>query len=122
MKIPASAVGTRTGIAVVADPVESGTDDSLLQALFGSADGDAPPPPKNLPALRAQYTAAGLSGLRVVAVPGVRGDDILAAFNGDQTDLSEDEVAAIQAQVKVAQELPAVALAGGAAIDVRPTR
>ena len=119
VKIPRAAKGEKTGIAVLADPVEAVTDSSLSDALFAD-DSDAPPPPKNLPALRALYTPEGLSGLRVVAVPGVSGDEVIAAFNGDDTPLTDDDIAAIQKQVKVAQELPTVTVSGSASVDVRP--
>lgn len=121
VRIPKYAAGMRTGIVVVADPVETVSDDALLSALFGD-DEESGPPPKNLPALRSLYTAAGISGLRVLAVPGLTGDEILATLSGEDTGLSDDEVEALQKQVKVAKQLPTVTVAGGASINVRPTR
>ncbi|MFT4034451.1 MAG: hypothetical protein QM679_02620 [Patulibacter sp.] len=123
VRIPRAAAGLRTGIAVLSDPVEVASDESLADALFVSDDdSDAPAPPKNLPALRARYTPSGLSGLRVVAVPGVSGKEIVAALDGEDTSLSDDEVAAVQARVQVAKELPTVTVAGSAAVNVRPSR
>lgn len=121
VRIPKYAAGQRTGIVVVADPVETVSDDALAAALFGEDEG-AGTPPKNLPALRSLYTASGISGLRVIAVPGLTGDEILATFAGEDTGLSEDDVEALQRQVKVAKQLPTVTVAGGASINVRPTR
>ncbi len=105
----------------LADPVEATSDASLSDALF-SDDGssDAPAPPKNLRALRALYTPFGLSGLRAVAVPGVPGDEVLAAFAGDDTDLSDEEIAELQRRTKVVKELPTVTVAGSASVNVRP--
>jgi hypothetical protein len=122
VRIPRAAAGVRTGIAVLADPVETVTDSSLASSLFGGEDGDAPAPPKNLPALRSLYTPSGLSGLRVVAVPGVSGDEVLAGFAGEDTSLSDEEVTALQRRVKVAKELPTVTVAGSAFVNVRPSR
>lgn len=121
VRIPKYAAGMRTGIVVVADPVETVSDDALISALFGD-DEESGPPPKNLPALRSLYTAAGISGLRVLAVPGLTGDEILATLSGEDTGLSDEEVEALQKQVKVAKQLPTVTVAGGASINVRPTR
>lgn len=121
VRIPREAAGVRTGIVVVADPVETVSDDALAAALFGDDEG-ASAPPKNLPALRSLYTAAGISGLRVIAVPGLTGDEILATFSGEDTGLGDDEVEALQRQVKVAKQLPTVTVSGGASINVRPTR
>ncbi|MEH3054636.1 MAG: hypothetical protein PGN13_11635 [Patulibacter minatonensis] len=121
VRIPKSAAGQRTGIAVLSDPVEAVSDDTLSISLFGDDSEDAPPP-KNLPALRALYTPAGISGLRVLAVPGVSGRELVAAFSGDETPLDDDEVAALQAMVKVAKETPTVTVSGAASVDVRPTR
>lgn len=121
VRIPKYAAGLKTGLVVVADPVETVSDDALAAALFGEDDGSSAPP-KNLPALRSLYTAAGISGLRVIAVPGLTGDEILATFSGEDTGLSDEEVEALQKQVKVAKALPTVTVTGGASINVRPTR
>ncbi|MBO9535003.1 MAG: hypothetical protein J7513_18665 [Solirubrobacteraceae bacterium] len=120
VRIPKAAAGLRTGIAVLADPVEVTSDASFSDALFGD-DEDSPAPPKNLSALRALYTPSGLSGLRAVAVPGVPGDEILAAFAGDETDLSDEEITELQRRVKVAKELPTVTVTGSASVNVRPS-
>jgi hypothetical protein len=121
VRIPKYAAGMRTGIAVLADPIEASADDSLAAALFGD-DDESFAPPKNLPALRSLYTAAGISGIRVIAVPGMSGDEILATFAGEDTGLEDDQVAELQKQVKVGKELPTVTVAGSAALNVRPTR
>jgi hypothetical protein len=121
VRIPKYAAGMRTGIVVVADPVETVSEDALAAALFGDDEG-ASPPPKNLPALRSLYTASGISGLRVLAVPGLTGDEILATLAGEDTGLSDEEVEGLQKQVKVAKQLPTVTVSGGASINVRPTR
>jgi hypothetical protein len=122
VRIPKAAAGLRTGIAVLADPVETTSDTSLADALFASDDSDELAPPKNLAALRALYAPTGLSGLRAVAVPGISGDEVLAAFSGDDTDLGDEEIAELQRRVKVVKELPTVTVAGSASIDVLPSR
>ncbi len=121
VRIPKYAAGLKTGIVVVADPLEITSDDALAASLFGEDDGSSVPP-KNLPALRSLYTAAGISGLRVIAVPGLTGDEILSTLSGEDTGLSDEEVEALQKQVKVAKQLPTVTVSGGASINVRPTR
>lgn len=122
VRIPKYGAGMKTGIAVLADPVEAFSDASLGDVLFGSDDSDAPPPPKNLAALRALYTGAGISGLRVIAVPGFDGEELLGALSGQDSGLDDADLTALAKAVRIGQELPTVQVAGSAAINVRPTR
>ncbi len=127
MKIPRAAARRPTGILVTAAPIESPSFDSevsdeLLLALGGAEMGFLGAAPKDLTALRGQFTSAGLSGIRSIAMPGLSGGQLRAVLEGGDSETPRAEMLALRRSSRLARQFPALDLSGGAVITVRPTR
>lgn len=122
VKIPKSAAGQRTGIVVLSGPAGA-ADLELLEELFEDEESIGVAP-KNLDELRKGYTNDGVSGLRVGVFPGLSGATALEALSGEaeDSDLDEEEYAALVSSMKLAYELPTYALSGAASTSVTPKK
>ncbi|MDQ8043464.1 MAG: hypothetical protein AAGC46_01415 [Solirubrobacteraceae bacterium] len=127
LKIPRAAAGERTGLVITGDTIDTSgnaasSDSSSSDAIdLTFSDDDGTPAPKSVKGLRSLYTTDGESGLRAIIAPGTGGKTILDGIEGSEdSQLSDDEVAAYQATAKLVWELPAVQLSGGASATITP--
>ena len=122
LKIPKYSAGQKTGIVVLSGPAGA-SDAELFEELFAD-ESDIGSVPKSLDALREQYTNDGVSGLRAAVIPGLSGKQALELLTGDaeDSDLDEDELAALDDEVKLVHELPTYALEGAASTSITPRR
>ncbi|MDO9354128.1 MAG: hypothetical protein Q7T55_10555, partial [Solirubrobacteraceae bacterium] len=121
VRIPRYASGEATGIVVIADAIEAAApvDGESLTDLF--VDEDEPIVPKNLAALRALYTPAGISGLRAAVIPGIPGAALKGGLLGDEdSELDDADLADLAKHTKLAWELPSVSTTGLASATVYP--
>jgi hypothetical protein len=126
LHIPLAALGERTGVVITGDTIDtsgssddsSSSDSSSIDVIF-SDDGSDSPSPKSVKGLRSLYNTDGESGLRAIIAPGTSGKTILDGIEGaDDSQLSDDEVAAFQSIAKLVWQLPSVQLSGGASATI----
>lgn len=120
VRMPLASAGERTGIVILSEAPTAPTSEASFEELFEDEVGGSAP--RNLEALRALYTADGVSGLRAIAIPGMSGSDAQELLSGESEDseLTTSEYEALTKRAKLVYELPTYTATGSATATVRP--